>query len=442
MQGLRLLSAGRNRVYRPAALHLLCVLLLVAPAALKGTSCADFEGRTEALDAECCDEPSEDCSGGAPHTCNAGCAAVLEPFWEDCASALPDTLHTVLRDTVRLCSDSVPAPDTGRLLTETAFVMTHDSATGYLDGNSHRIAPGTAGPTYDEWMKTQTAPSCAQGTQPKGEDCSFSLAGQLDCGARAIDLRPTLQPEGVLKMHHDFLVPDALLSSAVSDVLQWAAKHEDELVLLYVSHCDHDDVEGLPGGSHRQSGAAACAETFDYLRGVGVTIIDTKLPLETLTLGEAMEQAALPSGGRVLGLGPDVMIENWEPSVACYPGLTDCCYSTQLSCFGADAVMKLMWDYADGLTQRREPVPHDGMWMVQGHWQYDPEQWTKGQLHGSSLVLDEQRSAVNAGIAQRISSGTWQRLNIIEVDNICDGGAALLDSVRQFNAKTDSGAGH
>ena len=37
---------------------------------------------------ECCDEASEDCSGGYPHSCNAGCAAVFLPFWAECHAAL------------------------------------------------------------------------------------------------------------------------------------------------------------------------------------------------------------------------------------------------------------------------------------------------------------------------------------------------------------------
>ena len=31
------------------------------------------------INAECCDEPGEDCSGGAMHTCNEGCAALVRP---------------------------------------------------------------------------------------------------------------------------------------------------------------------------------------------------------------------------------------------------------------------------------------------------------------------------------------------------------------------------
>ena len=102
-------------------------------------------------------------------------------------------------------------------------------------------------------------------------------------------------------MHHDFLVPDTLLSAAVADVLRWAAAHPDELILLYVSHCDENDVEGDSGGSHRQTGEDACSEAFDYLRSNGINLVLSKPDLETMTLGQAMDAAELEAGGRVLG---------------------------------------------------------------------------------------------------------------------------------------------
>jgi hypothetical protein len=43
---------------------------------------------TNAINRECCDELTEDCTGGYPHTCNAGCGALLLPFWADCRAAL------------------------------------------------------------------------------------------------------------------------------------------------------------------------------------------------------------------------------------------------------------------------------------------------------------------------------------------------------------------
>ena len=44
--------------------------------------CADADARSAAVNAECCDD--EDCSSGAPDTCDAACARLLIPFVEDC----------------------------------------------------------------------------------------------------------------------------------------------------------------------------------------------------------------------------------------------------------------------------------------------------------------------------------------------------------------------
>jgi hypothetical protein len=60
--------------------------------------CGQISSRAAAVSAECCDEPSEDCSGGVPHTCNVGCAAVFLPFWADCGAQLgpnPEYLSVV-----------------------------------------------------------------------------------------------------------------------------------------------------------------------------------------------------------------------------------------------------------------------------------------------------------------------------------------------------------
>jgi hypothetical protein len=90
-----------------------------------------------------------------------------------------------------------PPIDGSHLLTETSFIMTHDSATGYLDGNSHPMVETGGETNFDARMKTQTAAHCAPGAQSPGANFSFSFADQLDCGARAFDLRPTVQPGGV-----------------------------------------------------------------------------------------------------------------------------------------------------------------------------------------------------------------------------------------------------
>ena len=58
--------------------------------------------RTQAITAACCDEPSEDCTGGYPQTCNAGCASLFLPFWDECRSTLgKDSRH--FEPAVALC---------------------------------------------------------------------------------------------------------------------------------------------------------------------------------------------------------------------------------------------------------------------------------------------------------------------------------------------------
>ena len=49
---------------------------------------SDLAERADAVARTCCDEPTEDCSSGQPASCNAGCAAVLVPYYLDCRQAL------------------------------------------------------------------------------------------------------------------------------------------------------------------------------------------------------------------------------------------------------------------------------------------------------------------------------------------------------------------
>ena len=44
------------------------------------SSMDEFQGLMDEVSAECCDEPTEDCSSGYPASCNAGCAARLVPM--------------------------------------------------------------------------------------------------------------------------------------------------------------------------------------------------------------------------------------------------------------------------------------------------------------------------------------------------------------------------
>ena len=75
-----------------------------------GGACDDLADRTAAVNDECCDEPTEDCSSGRPATCNVGCAHVLLPFFDDCAGVLGTTGAGLFDDVVALCHAAEAGP--------------------------------------------------------------------------------------------------------------------------------------------------------------------------------------------------------------------------------------------------------------------------------------------------------------------------------------------
>jgi hypothetical protein len=83
---------------------------------LGNQTCDDLDDLTQMilpLNAECCDEPTEDCSGGEPSSCNTGCATLLVPFFADCQATLRASqggtaLVKVLQRTVDECMAVYP----------------------------------------------------------------------------------------------------------------------------------------------------------------------------------------------------------------------------------------------------------------------------------------------------------------------------------------------
>eukprot|EP01043_Picozoa_sp_COSAG02_P061311 COSAG02_NODE_8214_length_2656_cov_2.452269_2_plen_313_part_00 len=68
-------------------------------------TCSDLESRSAEVTQVCCDEPEEDCTGGYPHSCNAGCAATFLPFWEECRAVLGEDSQR-FEPVVELCTAS------------------------------------------------------------------------------------------------------------------------------------------------------------------------------------------------------------------------------------------------------------------------------------------------------------------------------------------------
>ena len=53
-----------------------------------------------------------------------------------------------------------------------------------------------------------------------------------------------------------------------------------------------------------------------------------------------------------------------------------------------------------------------------------------GELHGSSLILDEVKSNLNGLLVEAVKRKSFKHLNFVEVNNVCDKGFELLDALR------------
>ena len=92
-----------------------------------------------------------------------------------------------------------------------------------------------------------------------------------------------------------------------------------------------------------------------------------------------------------------------------------------------------MWKYVDGVVAGGPPA--DGQpYTVQCLWEETTNSVVVGELHGSTLLDDESRSGLNALVTARIRSGQidTSRLNLVEVNNVCDGGLELLAALRDI----------
>lgn len=97
-------------------------------------------------------------------------------------------------------------------LSEASFLMSHDSATGYLKRTSGLLTNGAT----NLYSKNQIG----------------DVYKQLDDGARALDVRPKLLTNGTVVLHHGLLPIAVTLERLVSDARRWAIDNPDELVLI------------------------------------------------------------------------------------------------------------------------------------------------------------------------------------------------------------------
>lgn len=288
------------------------------------------------------------------------------------------------------------------------MIMTHDSATSYYGANTCTLTHA-----LNDYVMCQ---------QPG------TFTNQLNCGARAFDLRAKVSGSSLIA-HHGAVSIKHAISDILTEVTQWAGQNPTELVLVYGSHCDGTN----------------CEQMFkDALSSAQIPLIE-KSDVAGLTLGTALTHGHLPKGGSVLAVYENVE-ENYQPNITCYGDLLGHASNdtnrtslsagldqprSEFSCFGSDAHMAFdpLWAYMT--KQCGAQAQHTGLWMAQAHWQNDASTITQGEVSLSCILKDESKAGVNAKLAQKISEGSFPNINLLEVDNLCGGqGPALLSALR------------
>ena len=133
-------------------------------------------------------------------------------------------------------------------------------------------------------------------------------------------------------------------------------------------------------------------------------------------------------------------------------------YDDKLACWGTgsgdeDHLASLAyccWDGKDNATPLKEMddytlrVSNENFTtafnQMQAFWQETTDSIVIGELHLSSLLEDEEKSKMNARLANQIQEGRFKNLNLVEVNNVCDGGLSLKAALDEFNLKQVSGA--
>jgi hypothetical protein len=72
------------------------------------------------------------------------------------------------------------------------------------------------------------------------------------------------------------------------------------------------------------------------------------------------------------------------------------------------------------------------LWQMQALWQESPASVVLGAAARSTLLDDELRSGLNSKLAEAVAAGRWSHVNLLEVNNVCDGGPALFDALRSW----------
>lgn len=291
------------------------------------------------------------------------------------------------------------------LLKDVAMIMTHDSATGYL--------PNYYNPIY-RWAKTQIG----------------GFPAQLDCGARAFDVRPKLKDNGDFIFHHGDVEVNKDVGEALAEIEDWLSNNQDEVVILDWFSCAGN----------------GCSQKLEDLLKINNYPMEKNCDVfKTITLGEAREKYKLTTGGALINVD-DVtqgcVAVNYDDSITCYGQNWESSVQSVVpyKCYPENNYATIhawnpFWTYVDNTLTNND----DRLKQVQAHWQYDQTAiavaiMTVGAY--GSIINDEQDSQMNAKFNAFLHDTEHRdKVKIVNVDNVCNGGNKLYDTLHDINTK-------
>ena len=191
-------------------------------------------------------------------------------------------------------------------------------------------------------------------------------------------------------------------------------------------------------------GSGCMASVEEEARAAGAGVVSDCGRLAGLTLGEARTLGKLPHGGALLvftgGGGANAAAcatTHYDSSLECVSALAQQSTNEEASplfrgCWTSDKAHDVkitsMLKQLDSFIQ--SGLSNKTFWQAQALWQEGADTVVIGTLRNSSLLKDEQESQLNVALAKQVLVGRWPQLGLIEVNNVCDGGPALLEAIR------------
>lgn len=272
----------------------------------------------------------------------------------------------------------------------------------------------------DGCMHAATAALAALGV-PMVSDCSdlrgmtleqAETAAQLDGGGKLLALVGDTNPDGVACAYGNYNV-SVTCSGFVEDLLLPSSSNSSQ---------------SLPS-------SAAAAATVAAVAAAAAPQEGRLVPLLEQCLREARVADPSTPAATLTGLQLEALTACGEGLRQSYDGetLRGLRDRTTYRCYQSDPSHTIpfstMFSYLDAVAAQA-PREDGQLVQMQALWQETAVTVVLGSLELSSLVRDERRSDLNAAIVAALQQGRWGWVNLLEVNNVCHNGPALLRALQ------------